>query len=228
MAKQKQLPANYDRQQEYSLAEAAQLLPELSTSKFAGSVDIDIVLNLSEKQRKETLKGSITLPHQFGELKKIIVFAEEAEAKAAEKAGAVAAGLEELMQKVEDNKVEYNIVLATPSVMGKIAKLGKVLGPKGLMPNPANGTITSDMKATISSYQAGKMDFKMSEQGAIRGRVAKVDMTPEQISENILTYIRGVADAAKKFGSQPIRKITLAPTMGAPVKLGVSQLVEQL
>ncbi len=226
--KTKQLPANYDKTKLYTVAQAAELLPQLSTSKFVGSVDIDIVLNLTEKQLKETVRGSVVFPHQFGKEVKVLVFAEEKDAKAALAAGADFAGLEDMMEKVEKGTLQFDVVIATPAVMPKIAKLGRVLGPKGLMPNPANQTVTADVVKTLASYKAGKQDFKMSEQGAIRGKVAKVDLTPEQITANINAFLKSVLNEAKKLSGQPFKKVTLSPSMGAPVKVDVATIAENL
>src|ERR1041385_6542044 len=130
-----------------TLEEAAKLLPEVSTSKFVGSVDVDIVLNLKDKQKKETIRGGFTLPNSLGEEKKVIVFCEESYVKDALSAGATAAGLDDLIAKVDKG----DVVIATPSAMPKMARLGKVLGPKGLMPNPKNGTITTDIAKSVGS-----------------------------------------------------------------------------
>lgn len=223
-----QLPADFDPQAKHSLADAVKLLPQLSTSKFVGSVDIDIVLNLSEKQKKESVKGTVVFTNQFGKEVKVIVFADEKDTAVALKSGAAAAGLEDLMKKVEDGKVEFDIALATPVAMPKVARLGKVLGPRGLMPNPANGTVTTDVAKTIADFKGGKQNFKMTEQGAIRLRVAKLDQTAEQIEQNIMDLLKAVFAATKKLNQQPFRKITLSPTMGKAVKLDVTAIAESV
>ena len=225
---QKQLPANYNYLQQYSIAEASALLPQLSTSKFTGSVDIDIVLSLSDKQKKEAVKGSVVFTNQLGEEKKVIVFCDEKDAKTALAAGADAAGLEDLVAKVEAGKIDYDIVIATPVVMAKIAKLGKVLGPKGLMPNPVNETVTSDVERVVKIYKAGKVNFKMTDQGVIRAKVAKTDMDATKIAENIKDFLKSVFAASKKLNSQPFKKITLSPTMGKAVRLDLSDVTAVL
>ncbi len=225
---QKQLPDNYNRQQAYSVDEAAALLPQLSTSKFIGSIDIDVVLALSDKQKKEAVKGSVVFTNPLGGEKKVIVFCDEKDAKTALAAGADAAGLDDLIAKVEAGKVEYDVVISTPLVMAKIAKLGKVLGPKGLMPNPANETVTADLDRVVKVYKAGKQNFKMTEQGVVRARVAKADMTPEQIASNVKDFLRAINTAAKKLNAQPFKKITVSPTMGAPVRLDVANVISVL
>ncbi|MBL8015208.1 MAG: 50S ribosomal protein L1 [Candidatus Doudnabacteria bacterium] len=228
MKKSIQLPQNYNDQTKYSIEEAVVLLPQLSTSKFVGSVDLDIVLNLTEKQKKETIRGSIVFPNRFGDELRVVVIADEKDAKDALKAGATDAGGEDMIKKIEDGKVEFDIVIATPVMMPKVAKLGKVLGPKGLMPNPANETVTPDVAKVVGIYKSGKQNFKMTEQGAVRMRVAKLDMTAEQLTANIVEALKSVLAAARKLNAQPFRKITLSPTMGKPVKLDVNGVMEVL
>ncbi|BCX13813.1 MAG: 50S ribosomal protein L1 [Candidatus Dojkabacteria bacterium] len=212
-----------------TLDEAISLLPKVSYSKFVGSVDIDIQLNLKESQKKESLRGSVSLPHQVGEAQKVIVFADKKEADDAKKAGAVEAGLDDLIEKVINGEVEYDVVIATPAVMPKIAKLGKILGPKGLMPNPQNGTITQNVVEAVESFKSGRVNFRMTqEQGTVRGRVAKLDMEPNQIKDNILSFIRAVNSEAKKFSSNPIKQVVLKPTMGASIRVDVYDIMNQI
>ena len=208
---------------------AAELLPKLSTSKFIGSVNIDIVLNLKESQKKEVVRGSINLPFSFGDEKKVIVFCEEKDEAAALKAGAIKAGLNKLVDEVVGGFSDFDIVVATPSAMPQMVKLGKVLGPKGLMPNPKNGTITTDIVKSIQSFKAGRINFKSTpDQGVIRLKVAKVDMPKDQIKENTVAVLKAVFGEAKKLSSSPFKKITLSPTMGAGVKLDVNDIIKYL
>lgn len=218
----------YDKNKAYTLEEAVGMLPELSTSKFVGSVDVDIVLDTPEKHKKTAIAGSVSLPHQVGEAKKVVVLAEAGDVTLAKQAGAVAAGLDDVVKKIEDGSLEFDVVIATPTVMPKIAKLGRVLGPKGLMPNPNNGTVTKDVEGTIKEFASGKQNFKKSEQQAIRAKVAKLDMKPEAIKENITEFVKAVVQSSRKIGANPIKKITLSPTMGKGVKLDISSLMEEI
>lgn len=220
---------NFDKNKQYTLDEAATLLPSLSTSKFTGSVDLDVVLKLKDNQKKEVIRGSINMPHSFGEEKKVIVFCEENDVNTALKAGAVKAGLDDLMKELQDGFSDFDIVLATPSVMPKIVKIGKVLGPKGLMPNPKNGTVTTDIEKTISSFKSGRVNFKSApDQGVIRLRVAKLDMAAEQIKENLLETLKAIFNEAKKLSSNPFKKVSVKPTMGTSIKLDVNDIIKQL
>lgn len=214
---------------EYSLSEAVKLLPEVSTSKFNGSVDLDVALKLKENQKKEIIRGNINMPHSFGEEKKVIVLCEEGEASSAKKAGATKAGLDDLMKELMDGYSDFDVVIATPGVMPKIAKLGKVLGPKGLMPNPKNGTVTTDIAEAVSSFKAGKVNFKSTpEQGTVKLRVAKLDMSPEAIEENIIATLKAVNNEAKKLNSNPFRKVTIKPTMGSSLKLDLNDIIKRI
>ncbi len=212
-----------------NLDEAVKLLPELSTSKFVGSVDIDVVLNLKQSQKKEIIRGSVSLPHSLGEEKKVIVFCEEKDLKKAIDAGASKAGLEDLMAEVEKGFSDFDVVIATPAVMPKIARLGKALGPKGLMPNPKNGTITTDLDKAISSFKAGRINYKsVPDQGVIRMKVAKVNMKPEEIKANTIALLKSIYNEAKRLNGSPLKKVTLSPTMGASIKLDISDIMAQV
>lgn len=217
---------NFDVNKQYSIAEAVPLLKQLSTTKFVGSVDIDIVLELNDKQRKESLRGSVVFPNKFGQEKKILALVEEKDIEAAKAAGAIVNPLDESIKQIEAGTIDFDIVIAVPAIMAKIAKLGRVLGPKGLMPNPANGTVTADVVTAIQNYSGGKETFKMSDQGVIRSRLAKLDMEDEAIVANIVAMLKAVMSEARKFGANPIKKITLSPTMGKGVRVSITSLTE--
>lgn len=224
--KVKKLRDEFKLNEAKNLNDALAMLPKLSISKFDGSVDIDIVLNLKESQKKESVRGSVTLPNRFGEDKKVIVFCDEKDAKVALSAGATLAGMESLAEKVEKNEVEFDIVLATPSAMPKLVKLGKVLGPRGLMPNPKNGTISDDIESMVKSFKSGKSNFRMTpDQGTVRASIAKVSMTSEQIKENLQAFLKAVFSEVKKLNPQPFKRVTLSPSMGPGVKLELSDII---
>jgi large subunit ribosomal protein L1 len=212
-----------------TIAEASALLPNISRSKFVGSVDIDIVLSLKENQKKESVRGSVNLPNASGDAKRVVVLCEEKDVKRAKDAGAVDAGLADLAEKIEKGTVGFDVVVATPEVMPKIVKLGKVLGPKGLMPNPKNGTVTSNIAETIQGYASGKTDFKMLQgQGVIRGKIGKLDLTPEQIEANIYAFLKGVYAETKKLNAAPFKKVTVSPTMGPGLRIDNSDIIARI
>lgn len=212
----------------YTVEEAAKLLPEVSTSKFPGSVDIDIVLNLKEKQKKEIVRGSVTLPHSMGDTKKVAVVCDEKSEKAALDAGADMAGVK-VVDAILSGEATFDVIIATPAMMGQIAKAAKVLGPKGLMPNPKNGTVTMDIAKAVQSFKAGRLNFKsIPDQGAIRLKVAKVDMPADSINENIMALLKAVHSEAKKLSSNPFKRVTVSPTMGAGLKLDVNDIISNI
>jgi large subunit ribosomal protein L1 len=212
-----------------SIDEAIKLLPEVSKSKFVGSVDVDVLLNLKEKQKKEVIRGSVSLPNSFGEDKKVIVFCEENLVKEALEAGATKAGMEELVKELEAGFNDFDIVVATPSAMPKLVKLGKILGPKGLMPNPKNGTISQEVGKAVSSFKSGRLNFKsIQDHGVIKMRIAKLDMTPEQIKENLLAFFKAVQVEVKKYAANPYKQVIIKPTMGTSLKIDVNDIIKNL
>lgn len=211
----------------YSLDEATKLVTQSGT-KFTASVDLDIVLNLKEKDKKEVVRGSITFPHSLGEEKKVVVICEEKDSKAALDAGADKAG-PELVDEIANGYSDFDIVIATPAMMPKMVKLGKALGPKGLMPNPKNGTVTTDVAKAVATFKAGKFNFKSAQdQPVIRVKIAKVNMQPEEIKANLVTTLKAVASEAKKFASTPFKKVTLKSTMGPGIKLDVNDIMQSI
>ena len=219
---------DYNKNNTYSLTETLELLPKLSTSKFTGSADLEVLVKKSKKKNQETIRGSVVLPHSFGEEKKIIVFGDEQASKDAKAAGAVDAGLDDLVEKVEKGSVDYDVVLATPESMSKIAKLGRILGPVGLMPNPGNGTITTDVEKTISDYKKGKVDFKLSEQNTVKVRFGKLDMKIEELSENLVVLLKDIFAETRKIDQQPFARILIKPTMGKAVKVDIESTLDKI
>ncbi len=212
-----------------ALKEAVKQLPELSKSKFVGSVDLDVQLNLKEKQKKDVIRGSFALPNTFGEDKKVIVFCEENLVKEALEAGAVKAGMDDLSKELEGGFGDFDVVIATPSAMPKLVRLGKILGPKGLMPNPKNGTISQEVGKAVASFKSGRSSYKsIQDQGVIKLKIAKLDMTAEQIEENIIAFFRALSVDVKKYGSSPFKQVIVKPTMGSSVKVDVNDIIKNL
>lgn len=204
----------------YTPAEAIELLPKLSlTDKFVGSANLDVVLKLKEKQANESVRGSIVFPHQFGTEKRVLVLAEGEKVKEAEKAGADFAGLDEFIKKIEGGWFEFDVVIAQPTVMVKIAKLGKVLGPKQLMPNPKTGTVTENIAAAVKMYKAGKVDFKMDAAKTIKLRFGKLDMGSDKLTANFNAALDAVRAETRRLGQGVIGKIYVSPTMGPRLEI---------
>ena len=214
---------------EKTIIEAIAILKSGKKRNFVESVDIDIRIHLKDKQKKESLKGSVSLPNTFGSEKRVIVFCEDKDVSAAKKAGAIEAGLVNLEKKVADGWNEFDVVIATPSVMPKIARLGKALGPKGLMPNPKNGTISDDIESAVKSFKEGKMNFQMEQgHGLIKASIGKVDMEDEKLLENVIIFLKAVVIEAKKLNPNPLKRVILKKTMGSGIKLDLNDIIASI
>jgi large subunit ribosomal protein L1 len=220
--KYKQTLSKIDSQKRYTADEALSLLPEISYTKFPGSVELKIFLNLNEKQKKESIRGSYTLPHSFGKSLTILAIVDKSEAEKAKDADIV--GGEELFKDIEGNKITFDMVITTPMMMPKLARLGKVLGSKGLMPNPKNGTITNDLPATIKKFKKGLKNFKSVNGEPINAVIGKTDMSKDQLKENMDSFMKAVMNETKKFNSNPIKRAILTPTMGPKLEIDTTRL----
>lgn len=211
-----------DKTKKYPLEAALKLLPEISISKFPGSIGVQLFLNLNEKQKKESIRGSYTLPHSFG--KSIIVLAivdknDLEKAKAADFAGG-----EELFKDIESGKIQADIIITTPMMMPKLAKLGKSLGAKGLMPNPKNGTITSNLEATINKFKQGMKNFKSINGSPINAVIGKTDMPVEKLLDNMNAFLKAVVTETKKYSANPVKRALMSPSMGPKIELDTVQI----
>jgi len=205
-----------------NLDEGIKAVKKLSYSKFAGSIDLHLAINLPKDVDAKSLKSSITLPHSVGESNAVIaVFTTPENKDAALKAGAKFADMDELVKNVKAGKIEFDVAIATPDVMSKIAMLGKQLGPRGLMPNPKTGTVTPDFAAAIDEYKKGKMNFKSDDSGVMHFKVGTVEMDEAQVKENILACVDASAALVKMSLAQAVKGAHLAPTMGPSVKVTV-------
>lgn len=190
---QKKAYALIDTKKEYSIADAAKLLKEITFTKFDASVDIDIRLGVDPRKSDQMVRGVATLPHGTGKSVKVLVLCtpdKEAEAK---EAGADYVGLDDYIAKIESGWTDVDVIITMPSIMAKVGRLGKVLGPRGLMPNPKSGTVTQDIGKAVAEVKAGKIDFKVDKTGIIHASIGKVSFSPEKIVENAQELINVVA-----------------------------------
>lgn len=215
----------YDKQRQYTLDEALALMPKLSTTKFDGSIEAHIILNLTETGMKQPIKSTFSFPNPFGKEKRVLVFADDAEAKAAKKAGADFVGLDDMIKKIQGGWLDFDVAIATPKAMPKIAVLGKTLGIKGLMPNPKSGTVTMEVENAVQEFKAGKTTFKSDNQGIVHLAIGKVSLDAEKVKENFLALHKKVVEASKKSSVAAIKAISLNPTMGPGVKLNLDELI---
>lgn len=217
-----------DQNKFYSIDEATKSVKEVSYAKFEATINVNIKLALKDKQKKESVRGTIVFPNLVEEAPKVLVLADGADQETATKAGADYVGLEDLVKKIEEGFEDFSIVIATPDVMSKIAKLGKYIGRRGLMPNPKNGTVTKDLEKAIQSFKSGKTNFKMLEGGIFQFKVAKSSMTEAQIKENLVAFLKAVNSEVKKFGENIFKSISISPTMGPAIYLDLNSVKENL
>ncbi|CAN5714721.1 50S ribosomal protein L1 [soil metagenome] len=190
--KRKVAEAKIDKTKVYSLKEASALVKDINTTKFDASVDLHIRLGVDPKKADQQVRGTVTLPHGTGKTKRVLVLCtpdKEADAKAA---GADYVGLEEFITKIEGGWTDVDVIVATPSVMPKIGKLGKILGPRNLMPNPKTGTVTNDVAAAVNEVKGGKIAFKVDKTGIIHASIGRVSFTPEKIADNSNEFINAI------------------------------------
>ena len=217
---QKAAYAKVEPHKAYKLSEAASLLKEITFTKFDASVDIDVRLGVDPRKANQMVRGVVTLPHGTGKTVRVLVLCtpdKEAEAQAA---GADYVGLDEYVDKIKSGWTDVDVIICTPNVMGKVGALGRILGPRGLMPNPKTGTVTMDIAKAFTEVKAGKIDFKVDKYGIIHTSVGKVSFTPEQIVENakevVNTIIKLKPSAAK---GTYVLSIYLSTTMSPGVQI---------
>src|SRR5258706_5667351 len=218
--KRKVANAKIDSNKAYSLKEASTLVKEVNITKFDASVDLHIRLGVDPKKADQSIRGTVTLPHGTGKTKKVLVLCTPDKEAAAVAAGADYVGLDEYITKIEGGWVEVDVVIATPSVMPKIGKLGKVLGPRNLMPNPKTGTVTNDVAAAVNEVKGGKIAFKVDKAGIIHASIGRVSFTPEKLVENSQELINAIVKAkpATAKGTY-VRSVFMASTMSPGIAL---------
>ncbi|HYJ37124.1 MAG TPA: 50S ribosomal protein L1 [Chitinophagaceae bacterium] len=190
--KRKTANTKIDKAKNYTLKEASTLVKEVNTTKFDASIDLHIRLGVDPKKADQAVRGTVTLPHGTGKTKRVLVLCtpdKEADAKAA---GADYVGLDEFVQKIEGGWVDVDVIVATPSVMPKIGKLGKILGPRNLMPNPKTGTVTNDVAAAVNEVKGGKIAFKVDKAGIVHASIGRVSFPPDKIAANSQELINAI------------------------------------
>ncbi len=190
--KRKIANAKVDKNKIYSLKDASALVKEINCTKFDSSVDVHVRLGVDPKKADQQVRGTVTLPHGTGKTKKVLVLCTPDKVAAAEGAGADYVGLDEFIQKIESGWVDVDVIIATPSVMPKIGKLGKILGPRNLMPNPKTGTVTNDVAAAVNEVKGGKIAFKVDKSGIVHASIGRVSFSADKISENAAEFINAI------------------------------------
>jgi large subunit ribosomal protein L1 len=176
-------------EKQYKLSEAAQLVKEITTTKFDASVDIDVRLGIDPKKANQMVRGVVTLPHGTGKQIRVLVLCTPDKEEEARTAGAEFIGLDDYVEKIQNGWTDVDVIITMPSVMGKIGKLGKILGPRGLMPNPKSGTVTMDIGKAVKEVKMGKIDFKVDKSGIVHTSIGKASFTADKIAENAREFI---------------------------------------
>ncbi|MBK6825803.1 MAG: 50S ribosomal protein L1 [Chitinophagaceae bacterium] len=218
--KRKVADTKVDGNKSYSLKDASTLVKQITTCKFDASVDLHVRLGVDPKKADQAIRGTVTLPHGTGKTKKVLVLCtpdKEAEAKAA---GADYVGLDEYVTKIEGGWVDIDVIIATPSVMPKIGKLGKVLGPRNLMPNPKTGTVSNDVAGAVNEVKGGKIAFKVDKAGIIHASIGRISFTPEKIAENSQELLNAIIRAKPSSAKGTyLRGISMASTMSPGINI---------
>ena len=214
-----------DQERAYPIAEAVELLGEISNAKFKESVDVAVNLGVDPRKSDQVVRGATTLPHGTGKETRVAVFAQGDNAEKAKQAGADVVGLEDLAEQVKGGELNFDVAIAAPDAMRVVGQLGRILGPRGLMPNPRTGTVTADVENAVKNAKAGQVQFRTDRAGIIHGCVGKVDFDAQQIKENVEALLLDLQKA--KPGSakgQFLKRVTLSTTMGPGIAIDQASL----
>ncbi|MCR5646314.1 MAG: 50S ribosomal protein L1 [Bacteroidales bacterium] len=221
----KEALAKFDKSKSYSLIEAVNIVKQITYTKFDASVDLNIRLGVDPRKANQMVRGSVTLPHGTGKVVRVLVLCNPDKEQEAKDAGADYVGLDEYIQKIKDGWTDIDVVITTPNIMPKVGALGRILGPRGLMPNPKTGTVTMEVGKAVQEVKAGKIDFKVDKYGIINAAVAKVSFSPEKIFDNakelIQTVIKLKPAAAK---GTYMKSIYISSTMSPGVQVDIKSV----
>ncbi len=217
---QKLAAAKIEAGKAYSLAEAAALVKEITFTKFDASVDIDMRLGVDPRKANQMVRGTASLPHGTGKVVRVLALCTADQEAAAKEAGADYVGLDEYVEKIKGGWTDVDVIITMPSCMGKLGPLGRILGPRGLMPNPKSGTVTMDVAKAVKEVKQGKIDFKVDKGGIVHTSIGKVSFSPEAIAENAKEFIQTIIKLkpATAKGTY-IKSIYLSSTMSAGIKI---------
>ena len=223
MAHSKRYDINFkqvDRDKEYALGEVADLLTNFDKAKFDESVEVAVNLGVNPKHADQIVRGTVSLPNGTGKDIKVLVFARDNFADDAKAAGADYVGAEDMLEKVKGGWTDVDVVISAPDMMAEVGKLGRVLGPRGLMPNPKTGTVTNEISKAVSEVKAGKIEFRVDKNGIIHNSVGKVSFSRDKIVENIKVFLSAILKAKPQAAKGTyMKKVTISSTMGPGIRL---------
>ena len=216
--KRKEILAKYDLTKIYTLTEACDLVKGISTTKFDASVDICVRLGVDPRKANQMVRGTVALPHGTGKDIKVLVLCTPDKENEAKEAGADFVGLDDFIEKIKGGWTDIDVIITMPSVMGKVGALGRVLGPRGLMPNPKSGTVTNDIAKTVKEVKAGKIEFRTDKAGIVHSSIGKVNFEPEKLVENLKTFLSTIVRMKPQTSKgQYIKSVSLSSTMGPAI-----------
>ncbi len=219
----------FDRSKQYSLAEGVQLVKKMASANFDESIELAIRLGVDPRKADQMVRGTVALPHGIGKEVKVLVLTKGPKTKEAEEAGADYVGFEEYIEKIKGGWADVDVVIATPDVMSEVGKLGRILGPKGLMPNPKSGTVTMDVGRAVKEVKAGRIEFRVDRYGIIHVAIGKASFDEDKLLENAKTFIDTVIRLKPASAKgQYVRSIALSTTMGPGIKLDRNLVVTEL
>jgi len=214
-----------DRNRFYETRAALELVKQLAKAKFDETVEVAFRLGVDPRHADQQVRGAVVLPHGTGKTRKVLVFAKGEKAKEAEAAGADFVGAEEMVAKIQDGWFGFDVAVATPDMMGMVGKLGKLLGPKGLMPNPKVGTVTFDVEKAVKEIKAGKVEYRVDKTGIVHAPIGKASFDLEKLFENFQTIVEAIIKAKPPGAKgQYIKSVTVSSTMGPGIKLNPLKL----
>ncbi len=221
----KAVAAKFNLEKEYSLTDASKMLKDITFTKFDASVDVDIRLGVDPKKSDQMVRGVVSLPHGLGKVVRVLVLCSPDKEQEAKDAGAEHVGLDDYIKKIEGGWTDIDVIITMPTVMAKVGKLGKVLGPRGLMPNPKSGTVTLEVGKAVKEVKAGKVDFKIDKQGIIHASVGKASFSADKIKDNAAELINMVVKLkpASSKGTY-IQSVALSTTMSPGIRIDSSSL----
>ena len=219
---QKAVLAKYDSTKTYGLAEACELVKEITFTKFDSSVEITTNLGVDPRKANQMIRGVVSLPHGTGKVTRVLVLCTPDKENEAKEAGADYVGLDDYIEKIKAGWTDVDVIICTPSVMAKVGAIGRILGPRGLMPNPKTGTVTMEIGNAVKEVKAGKIDFKVDKTGIIHAAIGKVSFTPEQIAENARAFVSAVLKLKPQtLKGTYLKGASLCSTMSPGIKLDI-------